>query len=170
VRFFLLAFALLAAWPAAGKTDNALIEQETFSLVNRYRASAELPALLWDAEIARVARAHSRDMALGRVDFGHAGFSERIGRLRDGMPGLRGAGENVLMTDDSSDLAHQAVAHWLQSPPHLHNIRGNYNRTGIGMWVSPQGGIYFTQIFVRIVPRRDETRSRPATQYFSLAP
>jgi uncharacterized protein YkwD len=150
-----------ATLPVSAGSENAFIEQETFSLVNRFREANQLPSLLWDAEIARVARAHSRDMALGNADFGHEGFSDRVRHLRGEMPGLMGAGENVFMTDDSSDLAHEAVIHWLNSPPHLHNIRGNYNRTGIGMWVNAEGVVYFTQIFVRIESRPEETAARP---------
>jgi hypothetical protein len=32
----------------------------------------------------------------------------------------------------------------------LHNIRGNFNLSGVGVWISPTGTFYFTQIFARV--------------------
>jgi uncharacterized protein YkwD len=136
----------------ANADDRGALEKETFSLVNQYRKNSNLPPLQWDDGIATVARDHSRDMAVGKVDFGHDGFGDRVSRLKTAMIGLRGAGENVLMTGDPDQVAQRAVAVWLKSPHHLKNIRGDYNYSGLGIWRDDQGGIYFTQIFVKIVP------------------
>jgi uncharacterized protein YkwD len=129
------------------------LERETFALVNDYRRANGLPSLAWDDEIARIARLHSRDMASGEVDFGHAGFSQRIDRLRAVLAGtVRSGGENVLMTDSPDDVARTAVGIWLNSPAHLHNIRGAFNESAIGISESAEGVLYFTQIFVQVVP------------------
>jgi uncharacterized protein YkwD len=128
------------------------LERQVFALINEYRQDQDLPALTWNDAIADAARGHSRDMAEGRVDFGHEGFSDRVGHLRDEMGRVAGAGENVLYTDDPRDLARSAVTEWLHSPPHLHNIRGNFTYSGIGVWESSDGAVYFTQIFVRLAP------------------
>ncbi len=63
---------------------------------------------------------------------------------------MHAGGENVLMTSNPADVARQAVGLWLKSPPHLHNIRGNFNLSGVGVWISPTGTFYFTQIFARV--------------------
>jgi uncharacterized protein YkwD len=170
----ILAFLVLAAFfrveaqqtrdsasAASGADYRSGVEQETFSLVNQYRKSSELPLLVWDGEIAKVARAHSKDMATGEVDFGHDGFSDRISRLRTVMTGLRGAGENVLMTSELDQVAQRAVALWLRSPHHLENIRGDYNYSGLGVWQDKNGAIYFTQIFVKIKPPEEEAQTAP---------
>ena len=128
------------------------LERQVFALINEYRQDQELPALTWNDAIADTARGHSRDMAEGRVDFGHDGFSDRIVHLRDALGGVAGAGENVLLTDDPRDLARSAVTEWLNSPAHLHNIRGNFTTSGIGVWENADGTVYFTQIFVRLAP------------------
>ena len=133
------------------------LEHQVFALINEYRHDHELPALTWNDAIAGAARGHSRDMAEGRVDFGHDGFSDRVGHLRDALGRVAGAGENVLLTDDPRDLARSAVTQWLQSPPHLHNIRGNFSYSGIGVWESADGTIYFTQIFLRLAPAPTQT-------------
>jgi len=137
------------------------LEQETFSLVNRYRKTHELSLLAWDDSIAKVARAHSKDMATGEVDFGHEGFSDRIDYLKTVMTGLWGAGENVLMTSEPDQVAQRAVALWVRSPHHLENIRGDYNYSGLGVWQDKNGAIYFTQIFVKIRTLAEETQTDP---------
>jgi len=137
------------------------LEKETFSLVNGYRTSQALPPLQWDDSIARVARGHSRDMAVGDVDFGHDGFGDRVRELKTLLIGLNGAGENVLRTDDPNLVAERAVAAWLKSPHHLKNIRGDFNTSGLGIWRDDKGMIYFTQIFVKIVPPAKTTDNPP---------
>ena len=139
------------------------VEKQTFFLINQYRKSSSLPPLVWDDSIAKVARAHSKDMATGEVDFGHAGFSDRVSHLKTVMTGFRGAGENVLMTTDLEEVAQKAVAVWLHSPHHLENIRGDFNYSGLGVWQDKDGTIYFTQIFMKFVPP-------PATQEAQAVP
>ncbi len=137
------------------------VELEAFSLVNQYRKTGNLPPLAWDGAIAKEARAHSKDMAAGDVDFGHDGFGDRISRLKTVLAGVRGAGENVLMTDNPDQVARNAVALWLRSPHHLRNIRGDYNYSGLGVWQDRKGVIYFTQIFVKIEPPTQDAQAAP---------
>lgn len=141
--------------------DRDAWEKETFSLVNQYRDTCRLPPLQWDDAIAGIARGHSRDMAAGKVDFGHAGFGDRVSQLKTVMTGLKGAGENVLRTDDPDQAAQRAVVVWLRSPHHLENIRGDFNYSGLGIWRDDKGMIYFTQIFVKIVPQAPAAQSQP---------
>jgi uncharacterized protein YkwD len=141
------------------------LEQETFSLINQYRTANKLPALKWSEAIAVVARGHSKDMATGEVDFGHEGFGKRVSTLKTELMGLKGAGENVLKTDDPNGVAQAAVRLWLNSPHHLENIRGDFNYSGLGVWRDDSGMIYFTQFFVKVVPPKAqaaETTPQPA--------
>jgi len=152
--FCLLLFFPAPVLPAAGQTEGSVelsrdLEHQTFDLINAYRTAHDLPALTWSHEIAELARRHSRDMATGEVDFGHDGFRDRMDALKGLFPALRGGGENVFESDDRDGIARFAVANWLQSPPHLHNIRGDYNYSGLGLWRSKTGAYYFTQIFIK---------------------
>ncbi len=137
------------------------LEQETFFLVNQYRKAGKLPPLQWSDTITQVARAHSKDMAAGDVDFGHDGFSRRVKQLQAVMRGLLNAGENVLKTDDPDEVAQRAVALWLKSPHHLENIRGDYTNSGMGIWVDNKGMIYFTQIFINLQPPVEQAQAAP---------
>jgi uncharacterized protein YkwD len=143
------------------------LEQEAFFLVNGYRKKNKLLPFFWNSDIAQVAREHSRDMATGKIDFGHDGFNGRVDRLKTVMVQLKGCGENVLKTDDPDQAARNAVALWLRSPAHLHNIQGDYNYSGLGVWMDKDGVIYFTQIFVKVDPRVESAQAAPAMQVTS---
>jgi uncharacterized protein YkwD len=138
------------------------LERQVFALINDYRHDHDLPGLTWNDAIAETARGHSRDMAEGRVDFGHDGFGDRVSHLREALGRVAGAGENVLYTDDPRDIARAAVTEWLHSPPHLHNIRGDFTYSGIGVWRSTDGTVYFTQIFLRLMPAPMPAANGPA--------
>ena len=179
----LIAFLVLAAGarvnaqprpdasPVPGSADYfSGVEREAFSLVNQYRKSSGLPLLAWDDSIAKVARAHSKDMATGEVGFGHDGFSDRVSLLKSVMSGLRGAGENVFMSDGVDQVARLAVTQWLHSPHHLENIRGDYNYSGLGVWQKKDGTIYFTQIFVKIQPPVAEAQAAQAAPPVDISP
>jgi uncharacterized protein YkwD len=145
----------------SGPDFRSQVEKQTFILINQYRKESDLSPLTWDDAIAKTARAHSKDMATGEVDFGHDGFSDRVDHLKQALHGVWGAGENVLYTSNLVDVARNAVQMWLHSPHHLKNIRGDYNFSGLGVWQDKNGVIYFTQIFVKIVAHTQETESEP---------
>jgi uncharacterized protein YkwD len=173
MRPFIFAVAMIAACfffggvvdgfaaVTSGPDFRAEVEKETFALINQYRKAHDFPALVWNEAITREARAHSKDMATGDVDFGHDGFRGRVDRLKSEMNGFRGAGENVLMTDDPDQVAQKAVTLWLHSPHHLENIRGDFNYSGLGVWQDKEGAIYFTQIFLKFEPVAQETENQP---------
>jgi uncharacterized protein YkwD len=131
---------------AQGNVNTGAIEAAVFQKINQYRASQNLPLLNRNSTIDNQARIHSRNMASGKVAFGHDGFSGRVAAT--GIAYSRVA-ENVAYNQGHQDPATQAVQGWLNSSGHLANIRGNYNQTGIGVARNNQGQIYFTQIFLR---------------------
>jgi len=144
-----------SAAPSGGTDFRHGVEQQTFELINQFRRQEGLAPLKWNDEIAKIARAHSRDMAAGEVDFGHDGFRERVDQMKALVAGFRGAGENVLYTDQLADVAPRAVQTWLHSPHHLRNIRGDYNFSGIGVWQAKNGALYFTQLFLKAAAPQD---------------
>lgn len=157
ISLLLFAFALLGFSALRAQTFASVsapdfqhdVEKQTFKLINHYRDQDGLPPLKWSDEIAGIARAHSRDMARGDVDFGHGGFDDRVDELKTLIAGFEGAGENVLYTTQLDEVAERAVEMWLHSPHHLKNIRGDYNFSGIGVWESKDGALYFTQLFLK---------------------
>jgi uncharacterized protein YkwD len=85
-------------------------------------------------------------MAAKRVPFGHAGFDVRVNAISRPLGNVSAAAENVA---EGRMTAKQVVAGWLHSPGHKKNIVGNYNLTGIGYAVDPDGIIFFTEIFIQ---------------------
>jgi uncharacterized protein YkwD len=149
---FLLAFFFLAALGARASDEADFprdVEKQTFQLINQFRAQDGLTPLKWNDSIAKIARAHSRDMADGEVDFGHDGFGDRVDQMKALIARFGGAGENVLFTSQLNDVAPRAVQMWLHSPHHLRNIRGDYNLSAIGVWQAKSGALYFTQLFLK---------------------
>jgi uncharacterized protein YkwD len=120
--------------------------RKAFNNTNKFRANKGLPKLEWNQKIAEIARVHSVNMASRRVEFGHDGFAERC----KNFPGqVRRAAENVYMCDHKDDLGRRAVDAWIESPGHLHNIVGDYNTCGIGVFQNDKGEWYITQLFAR---------------------
>ncbi|WP_375513519.1 CAP domain-containing protein [uncultured Nostoc sp.] len=130
----------------AASINTAALEQSVFNKINDYRTSQGLERLTRNSAIDNQARIHSQDMANNKVPFGHTGFSQRVKAV--GIP-YTSAGENVAYNQGYSDPVTIAVQGWLKSPGHLANIRGNFNKTGIGVASNSKGEIYFTQIFFR---------------------
>ncbi len=158
-RFFLLLFAFVFLGLSALRAQTIAsisapdfqrdLEKQTFKLINQYRDHEGMPPLKWNDGIAGIARAHSHDMATGDADFGHSGFSDRVDQMKSLLAGFEGAGENVLYTTQLDEAAERAVQMWLHSPHHLKNIRGDYTFSGVGVWQSKDGAIYFTQLFLK---------------------
>lgn len=126
-------------------------EREAFELINTARRAQGYPALVWDAELTRMARAHSANMA--RLNFmAHAGPDGRdtVERARAlGIDGWGALAENLAYNQGFDDPAGFAVERWLKSAKHRDNImRAGFTHTGLGVAHAPDGRIYFTQVFI----------------------
>lgn len=112
---------------------------------NQFRAKHDLAPLKLNDFISEEAGGHSRDMAAGRLGFGHGGFQKRTNDLHAKL-GTIATGENVAY---GSLSAKEVVDIWINSPPHRKNLLGNFTIVGIGVAEGGQGLLYFTQLFAR---------------------
>ena len=135
----------LAAKPES--VDLNKIARLTHQEVNKYRASLNLAPLKFNDLISDRAKIHSQNMAQGKVEFSHDGFQGRVAALQNTID-YRGAAENVAYNMGHKDPVATAVKGWIKSDGHRKNMEGNYNLTGIGVAINPQGEYYFTQIFI----------------------
>lgn len=145
------ALFLMVFWTACGgggEPHHGDLERDTFDLVNAHRTDQGQPALTWDATIADVARVHSQNMAAGLVDFGHAGFEERVDELSRTFA-YASIAENVHHNFGYDDPAQVALDGWLNSPPHRDTVEGDYDLSGLGVAEAEPGEYYFTQMFLR---------------------
>lgn len=126
-------------------TEYALALQ-VLDLTNRERAAVQLPPFTWDETAAEVAYLHSRDMDL-RDFFSHTNPDGDLpwDRMRAAGMSFSWAGENIAYGYPS---AAAVMNGWMTSTGHRENIlRPEYTHLGVGVHVSPQGTIYWTQVF-----------------------
>ena len=120
-------------------------EQEMFILVNHERELAGAKALVWDENLAKVGRAHSRDMFEKGYFSHYSPEGEDVGdRLLKNGINYSYAGENLALAPNVQ-RAHTGL---MNSPGHKRNILDPaFRKIGIGV---VDGGVYgkmFTQVF-----------------------
>jgi uncharacterized protein YkwD len=112
-------------------------EQEVLRLTNEVRASAGLPPLEWNEDLAKAARHHAADMEADGY-FDHDTYDTVNGQLvrvcsaqeRMGLFTPAGAGENIAM---GQRTAEEVMQTWLASPPHRRGIlRTDLVSIGVG--------------------------------------
>jgi uncharacterized protein YkwD len=130
--------------PPAPTTSPTAYDDEILTLINNHRRTIGKPALAKNQVIWEQANGHSRNMASGKVPFGHDGFDARIAAIRAALGSGGSGGENVAMGYNS---AAAVVNAWLGSSGHRANIEGNSTRTGISAVQTSTGTWYYTQIF-----------------------
>ncbi len=121
------------------------LQQSVLDYVNQYRRGKGLAPLKMMPIITAEALKHSKNMADGRVEFGHDGFEVRADRLMSQIEQSNAIAENVAY---GKFTAQEVVNRWLQSVGHRKNIEGKFNLTGVGVIKRNDGYIYFTQIFL----------------------
>ncbi|MCH8495121.1 MAG: CAP domain-containing protein [Balneolales bacterium] len=145
--------------------DFAKVEEIIFELVNHYRSEEGVPPILIDANLAAVARDHSRDMVV-RNFFSHQNpdnlsANQRINETLGDTYYINSSGENILYTGIQSDyenepeiLARQIMRQWMNSPGHRSNILSPYGFIGIGLYPG-DNVVYATQKFMSYMVRLD---------------
>lgn len=141
---------MAAAFLLTACTPELNAELTTYSGVNAIRLQAGLPSLTPDANLVKIARLRSADMAANNY-FSHyppSGCNFICLMDQYGIPHAW-AGENIAWnTWDWSQTADVAVQMWKNSPPHLENILNcHYQRFGTGVVKAADGKIYYTMIF-----------------------
>ena len=124
--------------PTPVAADDA--ERELFTLINKARTTAGLPALSFDPALARVARGHSADMLahsfIGHISPTTGSPSDRVGQAGIAFERLA---ENV-GTASSPEEVHQGL---MRSPGHRSAILDRQvTRVGVGVAVPAAGQHY----------------------------
>jgi uncharacterized protein YkwD len=125
-------------------------ESEVFDLVNRERSRAHQGELIWDDQLARLARDYSRRMAregfFDHYDPEGKTVIDRAARLKKWST----IGENLFVCDDHPFFATTAVRGWMKSPTHRTNMLDrSWTATGIGIATGRDGSIFITEVFTR---------------------
>ncbi len=121
--------------------------RKIYDRINAFRTSQGLKRLQLDPFLSKIAAEHSRNMAGGKVDFGHQGFEQRATAIQTKVK-FRSMAENVGESAGKADPIDEVVKGWLKSPGHLQNIKGDFDLTGIGV-AKKIDNYFFTQIFLK---------------------
>jgi uncharacterized protein YkwD len=132
--------------PAMHSVPPSKLVADILTYVNEDREQHGLAALKLNEVESSIASKHSRDMASGKVPFGHSGLNARAKAIRKALGQISSVGENVASGPMN---AREVVDGWLNSPGHKRNIEGNFTLTGLGYASDAKGNIFFTQIFSR---------------------
>jgi uncharacterized protein YkwD len=156
--------------------DTAALEKKIHQGVNQERKKCSLPPFAWDDRLAKVARAHSKDMAT-RDYLNHNnpegeepmdrvrknGFVEardfvmvaenifKIDTVREIRTYTGAAGTNrEIIYNPPESVVRQCVSGWMKSPGHRKNLlNGQLEAEGIGVVVSDKGEIFITEVMLK---------------------
>ncbi len=156
--------------------DKAELELQVHELTNQYRIQNGLDSLLFDEELSKVARSHSKDMAK-RDYFSHQTPEGADPTDRADAQGYEcqkiigiliysGIGENILQNNlydtvwytaglptsyewnTQDEIAQSTVDGWINSTGHRENLlTATFDREGIGVEISADDKVYITQNF-----------------------
>jgi uncharacterized protein YkwD len=133
-----------------GADQFAELETQLHAAVNAVRARHHLIPLQRSPELDQVAIRHSLDMARRNYMSHHSPEgSNPVDRIaQSGLSGYTLAAENLGKTN-RRDPNREIVDSWLASPDHRRNLlTPPFNTTGIGIAISPDGSLIYTQVYI----------------------
>ena len=131
--------------------DIESLEEQCLGEVNRVRKSYNLAPLEFSEELLEVARDYSRRMAEENF-FSHNDPEGRTVRERVGHANIRWrmVGENLAYSNGYINPVAASMSGWMESPGHRRNLLDpDWRQTAIGVWISDNGTVYFTEIFLK---------------------
>jgi uncharacterized protein YkwD len=138
-----------ASFNATAPLDTGMLEQSAFAHINLYRLSKGMRPLSFHSGLADRARTHSTNMSTGASPINHDGMRDRLAPYLGGLFGSRAGGEIIAFNRNMGDPARVAMQSWINSYRHKDIIEEDYTRVGVGVAVRPDGGYYFTALFIR---------------------
>jgi uncharacterized protein YkwD len=126
------------------------LETQCFNEVNRVRVKVGLEPLEFNESLLRVAREYSRRMAeenfFSHNDPGGSSVRERVSGANIRW---RVLGENLSYSRGYINPVAVSMTGWMDSPGHRRNLLDRtFRQTAIGAWISDNGTVYFTEIFM----------------------
>lgn len=127
------------------------LEQRAFELLNERRRELGLSTLVWNDDVAKIARLHSQNMAENKF-FSHRGLDGSMVNDRadkNGMTKWRAIGENIAYLRGYENPVEFAITRWMQSTSHRENLLDkSWRESAVGIAITPDGTYYFTQVFL----------------------
>ena len=149
-----LRLSLGAAFASAGGDDGKAFkhtpnEVKVFELTNAERKKEDAAPLKLNAELSKIARAHSENMARQKMMAHNLDGKTPFDRMRAAGFAYSFAGENVGKGTPDVGLPTLMKA-WMDSEGHRKNILStDFTDLGIGIARAANGEIYYTQLFAK---------------------
>jgi uncharacterized protein YkwD len=127
------------------------LEQQCLEQINRQRQARGIQPLKLSQELLPLARHYSWRMAKEKF-FSHTDPEGGTVKERVSEYGIRWQilGENLAYSNGYVNPVAASLHGWMDSPGHRKNILDSaYNYTAIGVWISENGTVYFTEIFMK---------------------
>jgi uncharacterized protein YkwD len=145
VLFAMVVFCAFCALPAS-KVWAAGAANEIFTLMNRERQKAGLPALRYDAPLSEAALRRAKELKNVCDHTRPDGSNYDTVFSECGVSAYKTSGENILW--GSGITAADAVAAWMESPGHRANILNrSFTHASVGL-ASNDGETYYVQLFL----------------------
>jgi uncharacterized protein YkwD len=143
-------------WHAAEQGE--ALARDVFHRVNDERMARGIRPLVWDEDLAHLARGWSTQMIQGSFEHSPESY-----RAHPRFPW--GLGENIAMGQEHSQEVHVG---WMQSDGHRYNIlEPSYGAIGVGIVCRKDGRMWATQLFA---PSPDPRHRAAAPQHLNLEP
>ena len=126
------------------------LEAQCLNEVNHLRQKYNLAPLSFSEDLLQVARNYSRRMAEEKF-FAHNDPEGRSVRERVDEASIkwRMVGENLAYSNGYINPVAVSMHGWMESPGHRRNLLDpEWRQTAIGVWISANGTVYFTEIFL----------------------
>jgi uncharacterized protein YkwD len=126
------------------------LETQCLNEVNRLRQRHNVAPLRFSEDLLQVARNYSRRMAQENF-FSHNDPDGRSVRERVDEASIkwRVVGENLATSNGYINPVAVSLHGWMESPGHRRNLLDpEWRQTAIGVWISDNGTVYFTEIFL----------------------
>ena len=155
----LLFFTVLASMSSCSKNEAAEItlaketvvtynyaetETELATLINNYRISQGLNALVLDNYVSKISENHDIYM-IGKDAISHDFFNQRFQDIVANANGKKVA-ENVAYKFNNAQSVLNA---WINSPEHKLNLLGDFTHFGISIKTNANGVLFYTNIFTK---------------------
>jgi len=141
----------VTALPKQRLREIEALEQQCLDEINQVRRKSGLARLIFSEQLLSVARAYSRRMAEQHF-FSHDDPEGRTVRERVDEADIRWRmiGENLAYSSGYVNPVAASLHGWMESPGHRRNIlEPDFNLTAVGVWITSDGTVYFTEIFLR---------------------
>ncbi len=153
VPFFALGLVVSLLPAAQSKPFEQTTDEKTiFDLTNKERTAKDMPALVLNPALSKIARAHAENMARQKKMEHKLDGKEVKDRVKEAGYKLSMVGENVAMGELGAKLSSIMKA-WMESGGHRKNIlSADYTEIGVGIARDSAGTFYITQVFA--TPRK----------------